>query len=73
MSKKTTPSKQADKARDEVVTLLQQCRKELILNVPIAMSPLPSSAKWGFALVTISLVAIRLCTGAAIWLVRVKL
>ena len=73
MSKKTTPSKQADKARDEVVTLLKQCRKELFLNVPVAMSPLPSSAKWGFALVTISLVAIRLCTGVAIWLVRVKL
>jgi hypothetical protein len=66
-------SKQSDQARDELVACVKASLAALLTNVPVAMQGLPSSAKWGFALMTVSVVALRMAAGAAVWLVRVKL
>ena len=66
-------SKQSDQARDELATCIKASLAILLTNVPVAMHGLPSSSKWGYALMTVSVVALRIAAGAAVWFVRVKL
>lgn len=66
-------SKQSDQARDELVACIKTSLAALLTNVPVAIQSLPSSVKWGYALVTLSVVGLRIAAGAAVWFVRVKL
>ncbi|WNO03969.1 hypothetical protein [Rhodoferax mekongensis] len=66
-------SKQTHQARDELVKLVKASEKVLLSNVPVARSGLSNSAKLGFAMVTLSIVVLKMATGAFVWLVRVKL
>lgn len=68
-----TPSKQPDMARDELVACIKTSLATLITNAPVAMQDLPNSMKWGYALITIGVVGLRIAAGAAIWFVRVRL
>lgn len=71
--KRKLSSKQSDQARDELAACIKTSLFALLANAPVAMTDLPSSAKWGFALMTVSVVVLRMAAGAAIWFVRVKL
>lgn len=66
-------SKQSDQAHDELAICIKASLAALLSNVPVAMQSLPSSVKWGFALVTLSVAGLHIAAGAAVWFVHVKL
>lgn len=71
--KNQVSSKQSDQARDELASCVKTSLAALLTNVPVAMQSLPNSAQWGYALMTLSVVVLRVAAGAAVWFVRVKL
>jgi predicted branched-subunit amino acid permease len=69
MSKKSKPTQPAS---EKLAQAIEQCLPVLLSNVPMAMASLPNAAKLGFAMVSVSVVAMRIAVGAAAWLVRTK-
>jgi hypothetical protein len=69
MSKKSKPTQPAS---EKLAQAIEQCLPALLSNVPMAMSSLPNAAKLGFAVVSVSVVAMRIAVGSAAWLVRTK-
>lgn len=70
MSKNTKPKQSA---AEKLARVVERCGPVLLTNVPVALSPLPTSAKAGFALLTAGQVIINVVIGASAWLIRTKL
>jgi hypothetical protein len=70
MSQNTKPNQSAT---EKLARVIERCGPGLLTNVSVALSPLPMSAKAGFALLTTGSVMIDIVIGASAWLIRTKL
>lgn len=67
MSKKSKPT---HPAVEKLAQAIERCQPMLLSNVPVAMSPLPNSAKIGYVAISVGVVVIRIVISSTAWLVR---
>lgn len=63
-------SKSAHGVQEVVLSSVEYCRRILLLNLPVAFSELPASAKLGFALVSWIVMTATGATAATMWRIR---
>jgi hypothetical protein len=66
-------SKQALLAREHLVHCVKRATAMLLTNVPMAMSGQPDHVRMAYAFVTAGAAALYVASGAAVWVVRVRL
>lgn len=60
-------------ANEKLAQVVMQCGVVLLSNQPMAMSDYSDQVKFGYLLMTLGVVGVRLATGWAAWLIRIKL
>lgn len=71
--KKKPSSNQALLARERLAERVNHAGAALLTNVPMAMSGLPDAVRLSYLALTAAAAALHIATGAAIWVVLVKL